>query len=176
MIRRPAAFLDRDGVLNHDDGYVGSRKRFRWVEGAKAAVKLLNDAGFLSLSSLTSRVSPKAFTQLAIELAPVGAHLDDIRYCPFHPQAVVAEYCRVSDWRKPAPGMILDLLQCWPVYRAASFLIGDKESDCAAAAAAGISSHLFRGGNLAHFVSELLMSRGIRESCRPELPREAEAT
>jgi D-glycero-D-manno-heptose 1,7-bisphosphate phosphatase len=58
--------------------------------------------------------------------------------------------------------MILDLLQCWPVDRAASFLIGDKESDCAAAGAAGISSHLFRGGNLAHFVSELLASRVAR--------------
>jgi D-glycero-D-manno-heptose 1,7-bisphosphate phosphatase len=69
--------------------------------------------------------------------------------------------------------MILDLLQCWPVDRAASFLIGDKESDCAAAAAAGISSHLFRGGNLAHFVSELLMSGVIRELPQ-ELPREAE--
>ena len=72
--------------------------------------------------------------------------------------------------------LILDLLRCWPVDRAASFLIGDKESDCAAASAAGISSHLFRGGNLAHFVSELLKSRAIRESCPPKLPREAEST
>jgi D-glycero-D-manno-heptose 1,7-bisphosphate phosphatase len=169
--RWPAVFLDRDGVLNVDHGYVAKPEQFQWIEGAIAAVKALNEAGFyVFVTTNQSGIARGLYSVddmhrlhdfMKKELARFGARIDDLRYCPFHPEGTIAAYARKSDWRKPAPGMILDLIAHWPVDREKSVLIGDKDADLAAARAAEIRGLKFEGGNLENFVRrEVLGEKG----------------
>lgn len=162
---RPAVFLDRDGVLNIDRGYVSRVEDFEWVEGARETVKYFNDLGHLVfVVTNQSGIGRGYYDEGAVhalhafieeELRVVGAALDDWRYCPFHPEATIDRYREAHPWRKPEPGMLLDLMAHWPVDPARSFLIGDKLSDMAAAKAAGIAGHLFPGGDLLAFAKAI---------------------
>jgi len=163
---RPALFLDRDGVCNVDHGWVGTRERFEWVPGAKAAIRMAHARGWhVFIVTNQAGVARGLYDEAAVqdlhawmlaEALRAGGTIDDFRYCPFHPEAVVPAYRRISSWRKPAPGMILDLLRAWELDPARCVLVGDQPTDMAAAAAAGVAGHLFPGGDLAEFVRPIL--------------------
>ena len=167
--KKPAAFLDRDGVINLDDAYVGTRERLRWMPGIAPAIRALNEAGYyVFVFTNQSGVARGFFSEddvrtlhswMRDELLREGARIDDFRYCPHHPDGVIPAYTRECDWRKPQAGMVLDLMKHWPVDRERSFVIGDKQRDLDAGKAAGIDGYLFSGTDIAGFVEGILTKR-----------------
>jgi D-glycero-D-manno-heptose 1,7-bisphosphate phosphatase len=163
---RPAVFLDRDGTLNHDTGYVYRVADFRWLPGAVNAVRALNGHGYyVFIVTNQSGVARGLYDEAAIrdlhawmngDLRAAGARIDDIRYCPHHPEGSIAAYRSVCTCRKPAAGMLLDLMKTWPVVREGSIMIGDRESDAEAGKAAGIASAIVPPGGLGNFVEQML--------------------
>lgn len=162
---RPALFLDRDGVLNEDRGYVARWEHFRWITGAREAVAAFNQAGWLVIVVTNqSGVGRGYYTEaemhalherMAGELAQAGARIDAFYFAPQHPESPSETYRHPDPPdRKPNPGMILRALSEWPIDRARSVLVGDKPSDMEAAARAGVRGLLFPGGDLKRFLDE----------------------
>jgi len=150
-VRRPAVFFDRDGVLNHDKGYVHKPEDFHWRDGAKDAIRICNERGaFAFVVTNQAGIARGHYEEGAVHalhrwidegLARDGIHIDAYEYCPDHPEGSVAAYAKTSHRRKPNPGMIHDLFNKWGCDAARSFLIGDQDSDIDAAGAAGIPGY-----------------------------------
>ena len=158
---RPALFLDRDGVINIDRGYVSRREDFEWIEGAADAIRTFNQMGWwVFIVTNQSGIARGFYTEddmqtlhdwMVEELAQKNATIDRIYHCPFHDAGEIKRYRKDSFDRKPKPGMLLQAMADFPVDREASFLIGDKPTDIEAARAANVRGYLFKGGNLSEF-------------------------
>lgn len=163
---RKALFLDRDGVLNIDHGYVGSRERFEWVDGALDAIRYATQAGWhVFIVTNQSGVARGLYSEDDVRVLldwigerarAAGGRIDDVRFCPFHPEAVLDAYRQGHPWRKPLPGMLLDLIRAWDLDPALAVMVGDQDSDMQAAAGAGVAGYLFPGGNLLAFLRPIL--------------------
>ncbi|KAB7895541.1 D-glycero-beta-D-manno-heptose 1,7-bisphosphate 7-phosphatase [Rouxiella sp. S1S-2] len=148
----PAIFLDRDGTLNVDHGYVHEIDDFEFIEGTIEACLKLKEMGFaLVLVTNQSGIARGKFTEdqfftltewMDWSLADRGVDLDGIYFCPHHPEAIVEEYKQVCDCRKPQPGMFLTAKEELNIDMAASYMVGDKLEDMQAAINAGVGTKI----------------------------------
>ena len=145
---RPAAFLDRDGVLNVDTGYPHLVEDLVLTPTAAAAVRRLNQAGYWVLVLTNqSGVARGLFDLDAVDafhealqrkLGEVGGHVDAFYVAPYHPDGTVAPFNIDHEDRKPGAGMFNRALRDFPVVTSRSFMIGDKPSDMEAARRVGV--------------------------------------
>jgi D-glycero-D-manno-heptose 1,7-bisphosphate phosphatase len=161
---RPALFLDRDGVLNEDRGYVHHWADFCWIPGAREAVAAFNARDWwvfvvTNQSGVGRGYYPEAdvlalHARMEADLAAAAARIDAFYYCPFHPEALEDRYRHPDPPdRKPNPGMLLRAMADWPVDAARSVMVGDKPIDLEAGQRAGVRSRLFPGGDLFAFLA-----------------------
>lgn len=150
MTGHKALFLDRDGVINVDHGYVCTPERTEFIDGIFELCLAAKQAGHL-LVVVTNQAgigrgyySEQQFLDymdwMRAQFEQRGMTLDAVYYCPHHPTDGVGNYRRECDCRKPAPGMILSAQRELGLHLAQSTFVGDKESDVKAGYAAGVGA------------------------------------
>jgi D-glycero-D-manno-heptose 1,7-bisphosphate phosphatase len=145
---RPALFLDRDGVINIDHGYVYRPEQCTFVDGIFDMVRAFTRRGYLPVivtnqagigRGLYGEEDFQAFmTWMRAEFRREEIEIAAVYHCPDHPTAGIGAYRRENDWRKPGPGMMLQASRDLGLDLAASWCVGDKMSDMQAASAAGV--------------------------------------
>jgi D-glycero-D-manno-heptose 1,7-bisphosphate phosphatase len=147
-MKKPAAFLDRDGVINYDFGYVYKYKDFKLRSGVVKGLKLLNKNNYrIFIVSNQSGIARGFFKKKDVELLhksfkkSLRKHkikINDIKFSPFHSKGKIKRYAKNSRTRKPDNLMIKQLLRKWPTNVQNSFMIGDKKSDKMCAKKSGL--------------------------------------
>lgn len=201
---RPAAFLDRDGVIVREVGYITRTDQLELYPGAAEAVAELNRRGYLTIVVTNqSAVARKMISEpelqsihesITAKLAEQNAYLDAIYYCPHFPpedgEAEEKPYRVHCGCRKPEPGMIQQACRDFLIDVPGSFLVGDRESDIVLGHGAGMTTILLESGyGIAHYrgvsgvkpdmICRDLMEAVIRicgkENNSKQLPREENA-
>nr|WP_086939043.1 D-glycero-beta-D-manno-heptose 1,7-bisphosphate 7-phosphatase [Thaumasiovibrio occultus] len=149
---KPAVFIDRDGVINVDHGYVHTTDDFEYIEGVFEACKALKDMGYLLvLATNQSGIARGMFSEdqflsltewMDWNFVDNGVEFDGIYYCPHHAEHGVGDYKIDCDCRKPKPGMFISARDFLKIDMAQSVMIGDKKEDMMAAEAAGVGTRI----------------------------------
>ncbi|HVG27166.1 MAG TPA: HAD family hydrolase [Acidobacteriaceae bacterium] len=154
--RARALFLDRDGVINEEIGYLSRAEDVRWVEGIGSLCRTAQALGYrLIVVTNQSGIARGLYTEeefhllmgwMGGELERQGVRLDGVYFCPFHPEHGVGEYRREHEDRKPGPGMLRRAAREHGLELGESVLVGDRCTDIAAANAAGLRQAFLLSG------------------------------
>lgn len=152
ILSKPAVFLDRDGVINVDHGYVHDEHDFEYIDGVFEAAKAFKDMGYLLvLVTNQSGIARGMFSEdrflsltqwMDWNFVDNGVELDGIYYCPHHAEQGLGDYKQDCECRKPKPGMFISARDFLEIDMANSVMIGDKAEDMMAAEAAGVGTRV----------------------------------
>lgn len=153
---RPAVFLDRDGTINEQMGYINHISRFQILPGVAEAIRRLNEAQIpvvvvtnqsgLARGYFPAELLVAVHEKMVSLLAEKGAHVDGIYICPHHPEAKKEEYRQACDCRKPKTGLLLQAAEEMGLDLARSFVVGDRWSDLKTAVGCGATPVLVLTG------------------------------
>lgn len=153
---RPAVFLDRDGTINEQMGYINHISRFHLLPGAGEAISRLNVEGIpvvvvTNQSGLARGYFPESLLlavhrKMELELAAKNAHVDGIYICPHHPEAKEERFRLACECRKPKNGLFLQAARELDLDLGRSYVVGDRWSDLKAAARCGAKGILVLTG------------------------------
>jgi D-glycero-D-manno-heptose 1,7-bisphosphate phosphatase len=166
MKKNTAVFLDRDGVINEEVGYLDSLDKLKVIPSAYEAIKSINESGMkavvitnqagIAKGLFTEEFVEKTNAYLQAILSQRGAYIDNFYYCPHHPTEGKEPYRQICDCRKPAPGMLLRAAQDLNIDLKKSYFVGDRFRDMEAAKKAEVTGILVKTG----YGSELMQDNG----------------
>lgn len=156
MKMKRAVFMDRDGTISEEVGYINHPSRFRLFPYTAPAIRLVNEAGWLAIVVTNQAGVARGYfsedmvqtihAQLKQELENEGARLDAIYYCAHHPSVGDPPYRLDCDCRKPRPGLIRLAAEDFDIDLDKSWMVGDRYSDIEMAQNAGVNSALLLSG------------------------------
>jgi D-glycero-D-manno-heptose 1,7-bisphosphate phosphatase len=171
-VKRPAVFLDRDGTVNEQMGYINHLSRFHLLAGAARAVRLLNEQRYLVIvvsnqSGVARGYFPlglvhEVHARMAELLGADGASVDRVYFCPHHPEGSVAEFRTRCDCRKPRTGLMEQARKDFEIDMGRSWVIGDRYSDIEFADRAGLPGILVKTGYGRGELDHVIPNRPLR--------------